>query len=91
MLIFSMQYMLNFYKLLQEYIRRNAIEYIKQIKDILEDVGEEIVAELKDFVQHLKKAQPNLKPLIDHFQTEMNKLIEELHADETVKEIQATL
>lgn len=80
----------NFYKL-QEYVRKHSIEAIKQIKNIIEDIGEEIVSELKDFVQHLKKAQPNLKPLIDHYQTELAKLVEELHADETVKEIQATL
>ena len=62
-----------------------------QIKDVVQNIGEEIVTEMKDLVEHLKKAQPNLKPLIEHYQAELTKLKDELHADETVKEIQATL
>ena len=76
---------------LKVYVREKSIEYIKQIKDIIENITEEIMTELKDLIEHLKKAQPNLKPLIEHYQIELTKLKDELHADETVKEIQAIL
>lgn len=61
------------------------------MKEVGQAVGQEAVVELKDLLQHLKRASPNLKPLVDYYQGELEKLKNELHADETIKEIQATL
>ncbi|XP_023288424.1 apolipophorins, partial [Orussus abietinus] len=69
--------------------REHIINYIKQLKEVVQDVGEEVVVELKDLVDHLKKAQPNLKPLLDYYDSELTKLKNELHADQAVKDIQA--
>lgn len=46
------------------------------------------MSELKDLFDHLIKAQPNLKPLVAYYKTELMKLKDELHADQTIKEIQ---
>lgn len=47
--------------------------------------------EIRNVLDHLKKAQPNIKPLLDYYEAELNKLKDELHADQTIKDIQATL
>ena len=64
---------------------------MKQFKDVSNDIGNEAERELKDLVEHLKKAQPNFKSLSDYYETELNKLKNELQADQTIKDIQATL
>ncbi|XP_071631577.1 apolipophorins [Temnothorax longispinosus] len=66
-------------------------ESLKQLKDVSNDIVNEAEKELTDLVEHLKKAQPNLKPLLDYYETELNKLKNELNADQTIKDIQATL
>lgn len=52
---------------------------------------DETKAEGTDFVEHLVKAKPNFQSLIEYYEKELNKLKEELNADETIQEIQATL
>lgn len=64
---------------------------MKQLKDAAIEIADELERELKDLVEHLKKAQPNLKPLLDYYEAELNKLKNELLADQTIKDIQATL
>lgn len=39
----------------------------------------------------MDSATPNMKQLLDYYQTELTKLKNELNADQTVKDIQATL
>ncbi|KAG7188374.1 hypothetical protein KM043_008028 [Ampulex compressa] len=74
-----------------EHRRAKTIEFLKQLKSAAVEVAEEVQTELKDLLEHLRKAQPNVKPLIDYYQTELQKMKHELHADQAVKEIQATL
>ncbi|KAM0732090.1 Apolipophorin [Formica fusca] len=74
-----------------EHTRSRSIELLKQLKDASIEIIKELEHELKDFLEHLKKAQPNIKPLLDYYETELNKLKNELHADQTIKDIQATL
>lgn len=64
---------------------------MKQLKDVFNEIVKEVEEELKSLVEHLKKAQPNLKPLLDYYEAQLNKLKDELHADQTIKDIQATL
>lgn len=64
---------------------------MKQLKEAAADVATEVETELKDLVEHLKKAQPNIKPLLEYYQTELNKLKETILSDQTIKDIQATL
>ncbi|XP_076625563.1 retinoid- and fatty-acid binding glycoprotein apolipophorin isoform X1 [Colletes latitarsis] len=72
-------------------IKNVHVNRLKKLKDVQEYVMKEVNTEVGDLVNHLKKAQPNLKPLVDYYQRELNKLEEEVKADETVKEIHATL
>lgn len=76
---------------LQQAVRNKNLELVKKLKEINEYALEQTKAETTDLVEHLKKAQPNMKPLVDYYQGELNKIKNELSADETVKEIQATL
>jgi len=64
---------------------------LKQFKDVFNDIANETEKELKDFVEHLKKAQPNMKPLLDYYETELNKLKNEFNTDQTIKDIWAAL
>lgn len=64
---------------------------LKQLKDASIEIIKETEQEVKDLLEHLKKAQPNIKPLLDYYETELNKLKNELHAEQTIKDIQATL
>ncbi|XP_023246016.1 apolipophorins [Copidosoma floridanum] len=66
-------------------------ERVKESKQIGEEMGKEFIVEMTDLFEHLKKAQPNIKPLIAYFEGELVKLKSELHADQTVKEIQDIL
>lgn len=75
----------------QEAVRNKNLELVKRAKEVNEYVLEQVKAEGADLVEHLKKAQPNMKPLVDYYQEELNKIKNELNADETIKEIQATL
>ena len=73
-------------------IKKNKIlELVKKLKDVDDYALNQVKAEGTDFIEHLKKAQPNMKPLLDYYQTELNKIKDELNADESIKEIQATL
>lgn len=71
--------------------RSQSVELLKQLKDASIEIIKEAEREVKDLLEHLKKAQPNIKPLLDYYETELSKLKDELHADQTIKDIQATL
>ncbi|KAL0104310.1 hypothetical protein PUN28_017203 [Cardiocondyla obscurior] len=74
-----------------EHSRKNTKELLKQLKDASNEIVDEAERELKDLVDHLKKAQPNFKPLLEYYENELNKLKNELNADQTIKDIEATL
>ncbi|KAL6440757.1 hypothetical protein ACFW04_003301 [Cataglyphis niger] len=74
-----------------EHTRSRSIELLKQLKDASIEVIKELEHEMKNLLEHLKKAQPNIKLLLDYYETELKKLKNELHADQTIKDIQATL
>lgn len=61
------------------------------MKDASIEIANEVETEMKDLVEHLKKAQPNIKPFLEYYQTELAKLKNELHADQTMKDVQAVL
>lgn len=73
-----------------EEAKNNRLELVKQLKQTQEAVVKATGLEIEDFWKHLEKAQPNLKPLVEYYKSELNKLKQEINADETVKEIQAT-
>lgn len=73
-----------------EEAKNDRLEYVKKLKETQEQVTETINLELEDFSKHLEKALPNLRPLVDYYKGELNKLKDEINADETIKEIQAT-
>lgn len=74
-----------------EQVKNRNLELAKKLKEVQEYVAEQVRAEGSDFVDHLKKALPNMKPLSDYYQSELNKLKDEVNANETVQEIQAVL
>ncbi|XP_012523598.1 apolipophorins [Monomorium pharaonis] len=74
-----------------EHYVSESIKVLKQLKEAGNELADETERELKDLVEHLKKAQPNIKPLLDYYDAELNKLNNELHADQTIKDIQTTL
>ncbi|CAD1472425.1 unnamed protein product, partial [Heterotrigona itama] len=76
---------------LDETVKNKNLELAKRLKEVNEYALEQVKAESTDLVEHLKKAQPNMKPLVDYYQAELNKIKNELSTDETIKEIQATL
>ncbi|XP_032678528.1 apolipophorins [Odontomachus brunneus] len=74
-----------------ELTRHQSTEIFKQLKEINDEIGSEVTEELKDFIKHLDSSKPNTKHVLDYYQTELTKLKNELNADQTVKDIQATL
>ena len=73
------------------YYRQLLTKAVEEIKQVCDHICKEIETEFTDLFEHLKKAQPNLKPLIAYFEGELTKLKNELHADQTIKEIQDIL
>ncbi|XP_031841889.1 retinoid- and fatty-acid binding glycoprotein apolipophorin [Nomia melanderi] len=70
---------------------KRASELKKKSSEVGERAMKHLTEETGDLTQHLKKAQPNLQPLLDYYQGELKKLEQEISADETVKAIEATL
>lgn len=63
----------------------------EQIKDEIKLLNNEANVEFDDLFAHLKKASPDLKPMINYYQGELDKLKQELDADRTIQQIQATI
>ncbi|XP_076231616.1 retinoid- and fatty-acid binding glycoprotein apolipophorin [Calliopsis andreniformis] len=76
---------------LLDILKNENVKLVKKLKEIQEHVMQQVQAESTDLLEHLKKAQPNMKPLLDYYKAELNKIKDEIDADETVKQIQATL
>ncbi|XP_076762006.1 retinoid- and fatty-acid binding glycoprotein apolipophorin [Xylocopa sonorina] len=66
-------------------------EIEKKVKELNEYITEQTKAKCKDLQDHLKKAQPNVKPLVDYYKGELSKMKAELNADEALKDLQETL
>lgn len=64
---------------------------LKQLNNVGDEIGNEIEEELKDFAKQLSNARVNIKQLQDYYQAELTKLDNELQADQTIKDIMATL
>ncbi|XP_066596058.1 apolipophorins [Prorops nasuta] len=73
------------------HLKDNLIQVLKQLKEVSEKVSDGVADDFKGLLEHLKKAQPNVKPLLDYYQTERDKLKKELESDPTVEEIEAKL
>ncbi|XP_008560242.1 apolipophorins [Microplitis demolitor] len=74
-----------------DFYRELSVKRIEQLKEVFKAISNEANTEFRDLFEHLKKAQPNWKPALEYYQAELKKLEQELNADTTVKEIQATL
>nr|UEP64281.1 apolipophorin [Cotesia flavipes] len=74
-----------------DFYRELSVKRVEQLKEVFVALIDEANIEFRDLFEHLKKAQPNWKPVLDYYQGELDKLKQELNADTTVKEIQATL
>ncbi|KAJ8687230.1 hypothetical protein QAD02_023024 [Eretmocerus hayati] len=64
------------------------------IKELGGNVGGaiyDVYGKNKEYYERWEKIQPTFQPLVDYYRTELNKLKEELHADQTIKEIQDIL
>ncbi|XP_035725460.1 apolipophorins-like [Vespa mandarinia] len=74
-----------------DYTRNRILNIAKQMKEVATDIAKETVTELKDLLDHAKKAQPNIQILLDYYSNELTKFKNELHADQIIQEIQVTL
>ncbi|XP_017879492.1 apolipophorins [Ceratina calcarata] len=74
---------------LVEFLKNDNKDLIQKQRDLQNYIVEEVKTEGKDFIDHLKKASPNMKPLLDYYQGELNKMKDEINADENVKQVQA--
>ncbi|KAF7405857.1 hypothetical protein HZH68_005226 [Vespula germanica] len=76
---------------LADHIRNHILNIAKRVKEVATDLAKETVTELRDLLEHAKKAQPNIQVLLDYYSTELTKFKNELHADQIIQEIQVTL
>lgn len=74
-----------------DFYREKMIKNAEQIKDEIKALNNEANVEFDDLFAHLKKASPDLKPMITYYQGELDKLKQELDADRTIQQIQATI
>lgn len=74
-----------------DFYREKLVEKAEQVKDEIKLLNNEANVEFEDLFAHLKKASPDLKPMINYYQGELDKLKQELDADRTIQQIQATI
>ncbi|XP_063988684.1 apolipophorins [Diachasmimorpha longicaudata] len=67
--------------------RGKLVKYGQMLKETGKDINDEASVELKDLLDHLKKSQPNFKPVIDYYEQELAKLKEEIKSDKILHEI----
>lgn len=58
-----------------------------QFEKLLKDLFSELVKEVNALIDTLKKAQPNLKPLIQKYQNQFEAVIKELEQDPEFKKL----
>lgn len=66
----------------QERLKGDTEVFLKQLKVVLHDTGDEIVSELQDVLEGVKKAQPDVKAVVSSYQNQLKVLKEELEKDE---------
>ncbi|XP_012266095.2 apolipophorins [Athalia rosae] len=70
--------------------RTRVIDVITAGGEFVDALVKEIITEIKDLLEHLKKASPNFKPLVDHYQAELEKIKQESNIEsESFKQVQA--
>jgi len=67
---------------LQERVKGETEAFLKQLKVVLHDVGDEVTSELQDVLDGVKKVQPDLKAVVSSYQNQLKILKEELENDE---------
>ncbi|PSN46736.1 Apolipophorin [Blattella germanica] len=65
-----------------ELAKHDGEEFIKQVKVVSNDFGNEVSDELQGLLETLKKAQPDVKEVVSSYQTQLKALREELENDE---------
>lgn len=68
--------------LFQERLKGDTEAFLKQLKVVLHDTGDEIVSELQDVLEGVKKVQPDVKAVVSSYQNQLKILKEELEKDE---------
>jgi len=66
----------------QERLKGDTEAFLKQLKVVLHDTGDEIVSELQDVLEGVKKVQPDVKAVVSSYQNQLKILKEELEKDE---------
>jgi len=69
-------------KYIVERFKGEAEAFLKQLKVVLHDAGDEVTSELKDVLEGIKKIQPDLKPVVSSYQNQLKTLKQELENDE---------
>ena len=72
-------YIQNFF---QQKVLKDTDEAFKHSKDASKNVVNEVVHELQGFLETLKKAQPDLQPVVTSYKNQLKELKEELENDE---------
>lgn len=68
-------------------MKKDANELSGQFEKLLKDLFSELVKEVNALIDTLKKAQPNLKPLIQKYQNQFEAVIRELEQDPEFKKL----
>jgi len=66
----------------QERSKEETEAFLKQLKVVLHDAGDEVASELQDVLEGVKKIQPDLKAVVSSYQNQLKILKEELENDE---------
>ena len=66
----------------QERLKGENEAFLKHLKVVLHDAGNEVTSELQDILEGVKKVQPDVKAVISSYQNQLKILKEELENDE---------
>ena len=66
----------------QERLKGDTEAFLKQLKVVLHDAGDEVASELQEVLETLKKIQPDVKAVVSSYQNQLKILKEELENDE---------
>jgi hypothetical protein len=69
---------------LQEHLKGETEAFLKQLKVVLHDAGDEVMSELQDVLDGVKKVQPDVKTVVSSYQNQLKILKEELENDEGI-------
>ena len=66
----------------QERLKGETETFLKQLKVVLHDAGDEVASELQEVLDRMKKRQPDVKAVVSSYQNQLKILKEELENDE---------